>query len=457
MSYDVIVLGGGPGGYVAAERAGQAGLKTLLIKQRALGGTCLNEGCIPSKVLLNSAKIYHYTTEYGRKFGVVCQGSHVDQPAVVARKEKVIHTLVSGVGAAMKASHVEVVNASGMIRGRGDEGIQVEADGKVYTGKNLIIATGSRAFVPPIPGVKEGLASGFVMTNREALALKELPRRLAVIGGGVIGLELAAYYGVVGCETTVIEMMPKIAGPIDDEISALLQKGYEKDGMKFCLKSKVVRIDADGVVYEKDGREEKVLCDKVLLAIGRKPVADTCGVENLNLVVERGAIKVDECCRTNAVNVYAVGDCNGTSMLAHSAYRMGEVAVNTILGKKDRMRYKAIPSVLYTNPEVACVGMTEEQAKAAGIDTVTVKLPMAYAGRYVAENEGPVGIAKFVFDKKYRTLVGAHVMSNYSSEFILACAVMIEKEMTVDAIREIVYPHPSVSEIIREAAFAVKL
>ena len=183
MSYDVIVLGGGPGGYVAAERAGQAGLKTLLIEQRALGGTCLNEGCIPSKVLLNSAKIYHYTTEYGRKFGVVCQGSHVDQPAVVARKEKVIHTLVSGVGAAMKASHVEVVNASGMIRGRGDEGIQVEADGKVYTGKNLIIATGSRAFVPPIPGVKEGLASGFVMTNREALALKELPRRLAVIGG----------------------------------------------------------------------------------------------------------------------------------------------------------------------------------------------------------------------------------------------------------------------------------
>ena len=265
MSYDVIVLGGGPGGYVAAERAGQAGLKTLLIEQRALGGTCLNEGCIPSKVLLNSAKIYHYTTEYGRKFGVVCQGSHVDQPAVVARKEKVIHTLVSGVGAAMKASHVEVVNASGMIRGRGDEGIQVEADGKVYTGKNLIIATGSRAFAPPIPGVKEGLASGFVMTNREALALKELPRRLAVIGGGVIGLELAAYYGVVGCETTVIEMMPKIAGPIDDEISALLQKGYEKDGMKFCLKSKVVRIDADGVAIQKTPTVLEELVDTVLV------------------------------------------------------------------------------------------------------------------------------------------------------------------------------------------------
>jgi dihydrolipoamide dehydrogenase len=195
----------------------------------------------------------------------------------------------------------------------------------------------------------------------------------------------------------------------------------------------------------------------VLLAIGRRPVIDTCGIEALNIATERGAIRVDEQMRTNAVNVYAVGDCNGKSMLAHSAYRMGEVAVNTILGRKDRMRYKAIPSVLYTNPEVGCVGMTEEQAKAAGIDAAVVKLPMAYSGRYVAENEGGNGIAKFIFDKKYRTLVGAHIMSNYSSEFIVACGIIIEQEMTVDTIREIVYPHPSVSEIIREAAFAVAL
>ena len=195
----------------------------------------------------------------------------------------------------------------------------------------------------------------------------------------------------------------------------------------------------------------------MLLAIGRRPVIDTCGIENLNIATERGAICVDEQMRTNALGVYAVGDCNGKSMLAHSAYRMGEVAVNTILGRRDRMRYRAIPSVLYTNPEVGCVGMTEEQAKDAGIDVLTVKLPMAYAGRYVAENADGNGIAKFIFDKKYRTLVGAHIMSNYSSEFIVACGIMIEQEMTVDAIREIVYPHPSVSEIIREAAFAAAL
>ena len=457
MLYDVIVLGGGPGGYIAAERAGHAGLKTLLIEKRALGGTCLNEGCIPSKVLLNSSKIYHYTTDYGRLYGVNCEGSSVDQKKVVERKRKVIHTLVSGVGAAMKANHVEVVNAVAAIKGRGDEGIQVEAEGKIYEGRNLIIATGSRASVPPIPGVKEGIASGFVMTNFEALELEQLPERMVVIGGGVIGLELAAYYGVVGCQVEVVEMLPKIAGPIDNEISTLLQKGYEKQGMKFHLGAKVVRVENDGVVYEKDGQEQKVTCDKVLLAIGRRPVIDTCAIENLNIATERGAIRVDDQMRTNAVNVYAVGDCNGKSMLAHSAYRMGEVAVNTILGRRDRMRYRAIPSVLYTNPEVGCVGMTEEQAREAGIDVATVKLPMAYAGRYVAENEGGNGIAKFIFDKKYRTLVGAHVMSNYSSEFIVACGIMIEQEMTVDAIREIVYPHPSVSEIIREAAFAVQI
>ncbi|MBQ9393629.1 MAG: dihydrolipoyl dehydrogenase [Oscillospiraceae bacterium] len=457
MAYDVIVLGGGPGGYIAAERAGHAGLKTLLIEKRALGGTCLNEGCIPSKVLLNSSKIFHYTTDYGKLYGVVCDGSHVDQKTVIERKRKVIATLVGGVGMAMKANHVEVVNAIGTIVGRSGDVISVEAEGKTYEGKYLIIATGSKASVPPIPGVKEGIASGFVMTNYEALELETLPKRMVVIGGGVIGLELAAYYGVVGCKVDVVEMLPKIAGPIDGEISALLQKGYEKDGMTFHLGAKVVRVDGDGVVFEKNGKEEKLTCDKVLLAIGRKPVIDTCGIEKLNIVTERGAIRVDDQMRTNALNVFAVGDCNGRSMLAHSAYRMGEVAVNTILGRKDRMRYKAIPSVLYTNPEVASVGVSEEQAKAAGIDTVSVKLPMAYAGRYVAENEGGNGIAKFIFDKKYRTLIGAHVMSNYSSEFIVACAVMIEQEMTVDAIREIVYPHPSVSEIIREAAFAVQL
>ncbi|MBR4150183.1 MAG: dihydrolipoyl dehydrogenase [Firmicutes bacterium] len=457
MIYDVIVLGGGPGGYIAAERAGQAKLKTLLIEKRALGGTCLNEGCIPSKALLSSAKIYHNAGEYGAQYGVHFGGVSIDQPAVIQRKQKVVNTLVNGVAVSMKAAKVEVVNHVGKIKGRGADGIEIEAGGEVYTAKNLIIATGSRPATPPIPGLEEGLKSKFVMTSREALELLEIPKRMVVIGGGVIGLELAAYYGTVGSEVSIVEMLPKIAGPTDEEISALLQKDYEAQGMKFYLNSKVVRIDADGVVFEREGKEEKLVCDKVLCAIGRKPVIDSCGIENLNILTRRGFIVTDDSCKTNAANVWAVGDCNGKSMLAHSAYRMGEVAVNNILGRRDVFRGNAVPSVLYTNPEVASVGLSEQQAADAGIDAAVVRLPMAYSGRYIAENEGGNGIAKFIFDKKYKTLVGAHVMSNYSSEFILACGVMIAKEMTVDSIRQIVFPHPSVSEIIREAAFAVKL
>lgn len=457
MVYDLIVLGGGPGGYIAAERAGGAGLKTLLLEPAALGGTCLNEGCIPSKTLLNSAKIYHHTTEYGIPFGINAKGAEVDQAAVIRKKEQVIKNLVSGVAAAMKAHHVEVRSAAGTILGRKDGLIQVKADGELLSCKNLIIATGSRTVIPPIPGLDEGLASGFVLTSREALALTELPKKMVVIGAGVIGMELATYYQTVGTEVTVLEALPKIAGPVDAELSAMLQKDCEKAGMKFVLGAKAARIEADGVVWEKDGAQEKLLCDKVLLAVGRKSVSDTCGAENLRIRVEKGAIPVDACCRTNIMNVYAVGDCTGLSMLAHSAYRMGEVAVNTILGKKDRFRTKAIPSVLYTNPEIACIGLTEEQAKERNIDYALVRLPMAYSGRFLAETDRQNGLAKFLFDKQSRTLIGAHVMGSYASEFILTCGIMIEKEMTVDAIREIVFPHPSVSEIIREAAFAVSL
>jgi len=457
MSYDVIVLGGGPGGYIAAERAGHAGLKTLLIEKRALGGVCLNEGCVPSKALLNSSKIYNYAAGYGEKYGVSCENARIDHGAVIARKNKVVKTLVAGVGASMKANNVEVVMAAGMIKGKSAEGVEVEAEGKSYVGKNLIVATGSTAVVPPIPGVKEGIEAGFVLTNREVLDLPEIPAKFVVIGGGVIGLEMAAYYGTVGSEVEVVEMLNKIAGPTDAEISARLQKNYEKKGIKFNLGARVTRVDPDGVVFEKDGKENKIVCDKVLLSIGRRAVSTGYGLENLNVLTERGAIVVDETMRTNVAGVYAVGDCNARSMLAHSAYRMGEVAVNNILGKKDIMRFKAIPGVIYTNPEVGTVGLTQEQAEAKGIDAVVVKLPMQYSGRYVAENEGGDGIAKFIFDRKYKTLVGAHVLANYASEFIIACGVMIEKEMTVDAMREIVFPHPTVCEIIREAVWAANL
>ena len=450
MTYDLIVLGGGPGGYLAAERAGQAKWKVLCIEDQHLGGTCLNEGCIPTKTILNSAKLFSHAKN-SAAYGVHAQQVTLDHDAVIDRKEQVIRTLVSGVGAALRSSHVEVVSARGVITGRSPEGYTVEAGGAVYTAKHLILATGSSCAIPPIPGLKEGLASGSVLTNREMLALRQLPEKLAVLGGGVIGLEMATYYAMAGVETTLVEMLDHIGGPIEKDFSDLLQKNCQAEGMRFQLGARVTAIEDGAVVYEQKGQTCRLEADKVLLAIGRRPNSAGCGLESIGVLTERGAVVTDERMRTNVPGVYAVGDVNGKAMLAHTAYREAEVAVNDLLGKRDRMRYGAIPSVLYTVPEFSSVGETEASAKEKGLAVKVVKLPMAYSGRYLAENEGGDGICKLVFDKTHDTLLGAQVLSNYSSEFILAAAMMIELELTVSDMKEIVFPHPTVAEILREA------
>ncbi len=455
MVYDLIVLGGGPAGYLAGERAGQAGLKALVIEKRAFGGVCLNEGCVPSKSLLYSAKVFDYAN-HGDKYGVSVSGASIDQKKVIDRKNKVVNTLVSGIEMTLKSHKVDTVKAIGKITGRSAEGYTVEADGNVYTAKHLIIATGSSAVVPPIPGVKEGVESGMVLTNREVLDLTEIPKNLVVIGGGVIGLEMASYYNSVGANVTVVEMLPKIAGPTDEDISDILLKNYKAKGITFHLGAKVTEVTKDAVVFEKDGKTESVPADKVLLSIGRRAVSADIGLETIGVEVNRGAIVTDRHMKTNVPGVYAAGDVNGKSMLAHTAYREAEVAVNNIIGKKDIMRYDAIPAVIYTNPEVGSCGETERTAKEKGYDIEVVKLPMAYSGRYVAENEGGNGIIKLVVDKKYRRILGCHVLSNYASEFIIAAVMMIESQWKIDDIKEFVFPHPTVCEIIREALFQVK-
>lgn len=450
INYDVIVLGGGPGGYLAAERSGQAGLKVLCIEARHLGGTCLNEGCIPTKTLLQSAKTYAHAL-HGELYGVRAEKVTIDRVAVIDRKEKVVRTLVAGVSAALKASHVDVVNGRGVVTGRGVEGVTVQVGRELYTGKNLIIATGSVNAQPPISGLKEALESGFVLTNRELLCQREAPARLAVIGGGVIGLEMAAYCQLTGTEVTVVEMLDHIAGPTDGDLVKILHKNLERDGMKFHLGTKVVAVREGAVVCEKNGQTFELSADKVLLAIGRK--ANTAGLdlETVGVELDRGAIVTDARMKTNVPGIYAVGDVNGKYMLAHTAYREAEVAVNTLLGKADTMRYEAIPSVLYTVPELSSVGLSEAEARAQGRDISVVKLPMQYSGRYVAENEGGDGICKLVFDAKRSTLLGAQVLANSSSEFIVAAGIFIELELTVNEMREFVFPHPTVCEIFREA------
>ncbi len=447
--FDLIVIGGGPGGYLAAERAAHAGLKTLLFEKRSLGGVCLNEGCVPSKALLNSAKTYEHAL-HAADYGVSCADVKIDQAAVVARKAKVVRTLVSGVRAKMKAHGVTVVMEEAKIEGKEAGGFVVSAAGKQYAGKKLIIAAGSSAVVPPIPGVKENLGD-MVLTNREVLDLQQIPGKMVVIGGGVIGLEMAAYYATVGSQVTVIEMLDHIAGANDREISSLLQKELEKKGITFLLSHKCLSVEAGKVWAEApNGEKVAVGADKVLLSIGRRANTEGLGLENIGVNFDRRGITTDTMCRTNVPEVYAVGDINGHHMLAHTAYREAEVAVNNILGKTDCMRYHANPSVIYTQPEIASVGKTEEECKEKGIEYEVRKLSMRYSGRFVAENEGGDGLCKVIVDKKRRNIIGVHMIGTYTGEMIWGGAEMIEMQMRVTDARQIIFPHPTVSEIVRE-------
>ena len=452
--FDLLVVGGGPGGYMCAERAAQGGLKVCLFEKRALGGTCLNEGCIPTKTLLNSSKMYRHATE-SAAFGVTVTGATYDHAKVIDRKNKVVKTLVSGVGATMSANKVTVITADAKITGRNGTDYAVEANGTTYIGTRLAIASGSETVVPPVPGLKEGLASGFVVTNREVLDMKQLPKDLVVIGGGVIGLEMAYYFASVGVKVTVIEMMPKIAGATDPEICKVLQDGFVKKGMVFKLSSKVLEVRTNSVIYEENGEKHEITCDKVLLSAGRRPATAGIGLETLNVQMDRAAIVTDRHMCTTVQNVYAVGDCNGKSMLAHTAYREAEVAVNHMLGIRDEMRYDVIPAVIYTDPEVASVGHSKEGAEKLGMTVKEIKLPMSYAGRYIAETEGGKGFIKLVIDTDRKRLVGCHMVGSYASEIIMTATMMVDTELPPARLQKMVFPHPTVAEIIREAIFHV--
>ena len=447
--YDLIVIGGGPGGYLAAERAAHAGLKTLLFEKNSLGGVCLNEGCIPSKALLNSAKTYLHA-KHASMYGVNTENVTVDQAKVIERKRKVVKTLVSGVGAKMRQHKVVVVKEEATIDGKCADGFKIKSASGTYTGKKLIIATGSSAAVPPIPGVKENLGN-FVCTNREVLELTQIPEKFTVIGGGVIGLEMAAYYAAVGSKVTVVEMLDHIAGPTDREISTRLQKELEAMGITFLLGHACEKVEP-GKVYVKapDGTQKVIEANKVLLSIGRRANYMNIGLETIGVKTDRPGIVTDAMCRTNVPDVYAIGDVNGHHMLAHTAYREAEVAVNTILGKKDYMRYHANPSVIYTMPEVASVGKTEEDCKAQGVEYEVKKLSMMYSGRFVAENEGADGLCKIIVDKKTRLILGIHLIGAYAGEMIWGGAQMLETQLRVNDARQIIFPHPTVSEIVRE-------
>ncbi|MBR5681556.1 MAG: dihydrolipoyl dehydrogenase [Clostridia bacterium] len=454
MTYDLLILGGGPAGFRAAERAGHFGLSTAIFEGKALGGVCLNEGCIPTKTMLYSAKLYDYAKGGAAKYGVTAKEAALDHAFVVARKDKIVKKLVAGVEMQMKKARANMVRAQGVLAGRNEAGeFVIEANGEKYAGKNVLIATGSSAAIPPIPGLKDALADGFALTNREILSMTEVPAKLVVMGAGAIGLVMASYFNSAVSDVTVVEMLDRIGGRIDRDIAALLQRNYTARGVKFLTGSRIKSIGAGRVSGVKsNGEEFELEADRILVAAGRRPNVQGIGLESLGIELgANGGIRTDEKMRTNVPGVFAAGDVNGVSMLAHTAYREAETAVNVIRGADDTMCYDAIPSVIYTNPEAASVGETEETAAEKGLSVKTVKLPLLFSGRYQAENEGGNGIMKLVLDEEKRIL-GACMLGNPASEIIPAMAVAITQRMTVGDLAKTVFPHPTVAEILRDAA-----
>lgn len=449
MLYDIAIIGGGPAGYTAAERAAANGLKTILFEKNALGGVCLNEGCIPTKTLLYSAKTLD-SIKNSAKYGVSVEGQpDFDLSKIIARKQKTVRKLVAGIKQKMAAHEVEIIGAEVHLIGEDNSrNILLGNDDETYTAKYVLLCTGSGTIVPPIKGLD---TSGY-WTSKEALDNKDVPQSLAIIGGGVIGVEFASFFNSLGVKVSVIEMLPEILGAMDKELSAMLRTEYSKRGIDFYLGTKVVEIRGGEVIIEKDGEQSSVEAAQILLSTGRRPVTANLNIDKLNIEMYRNGIKVDEFMKTSHPRVYACGDITGHSLLAHTAVREGEVAVNHILGKADRMSYKAIPGVVYTNPEIAGAGQTEEELTAKGLKHTVLKLPMAYSGRFVAENELVNGMCKLIIGENEK-IIGCHMLGNPASELIVIAGIAIEKEFTVEEFRKIVFPHPTVGEIIHETLF----
>lgn len=452
-SYDVVIVGSGPGGYVAAIRASQLGLKTAIVEREHLGGICLNWGCIPTKALLRSAEIYKNMKEADH-FGLSAKDVTFDLAKIVERSRKVSGQLSSGVGYLMKKNKVDVHMGTGVLTAPGKVSVTA-ADGKTseIVGKNIILATGARART--LPGLEPD--GKIIWTYREALQPDIMPKSLLVVGSGAIGIEFASFFRTLGADVTVVEVMDRILPVEDEEISKLAQKSFEKQGMRILTGStvesiKVTKVGATAKVKNAKGEIEDIKADRVILAVGITGNVEGLGLEALGVKVDRGHVVVNEWCETGIKGLYAIGDIAGPPWLAHKASHEGVMVVEKIAGVKGvhPMNVSNIPGCTYSLPQIASVGLSEAAARAAGHDVKVGKFPYMGNGKAIALGE-PEGLVKTVFDKKTGELLGAHMIGAEVTELIQGYTIARTLETTEAELRATIFPHPTLSEMMHEA------
>jgi dihydrolipoamide dehydrogenase len=456
--FDVIIIGSGPGGYIAAIRSGQLGLKTAIVeKDKELGGTCLNVGCIPSKALLTSSDHFVFVKKEAAKHGIVIDNARVDLGKMQERKAKVVKTFNSGVRSLMKTNKVTVFEGLGTITAPGKVSVESSNGQKqeIET-KNIVIATGSAPVELPFAKF-DGKT---IVSSAEALEFTEAPKKLIVIGAGAVGLELGSVWNRLGSEVTMLEFLPRIALGFDLELSNLLQRLLTAQGMTFHLDTKVSAVKIDNsrvtVTATKDGQEVKFDADKVLVSVGRRPFSESVGVDKVGIdLEEKKRIKVDKHFRTNVEGIYAIGDVITGPMLAHKAEDEGMAAIEIIAGKAGHVNYQAIAGIIYTNPELAGVGLTEDQAKEQGIDVRIGKFPFRANSRALSVDDME-GMVKFVAEAKTDRVLGAHILHHFASELIAEAVSVIEFGGSSEDIGRTTHSHPTLSEAVREAALNVE-
>ncbi len=447
-NYDIVIVGGGPGGYVAAIKAAHLGAKVALIEKERLGGLCLNWGCIPTKTMLRSAKLYQdilRAEEFGLT-GIDKSKVGVDWTSLLRRKDEVVEKLVGGIYVLFRKNKIDLFEGKAIVKNRNE----VEVNGEVIVGKNLILATGSVSNFPPIPGLDQALSSGRAITSKEAIQLDRIPQKLVIVGGGVIAVEFATLFHTLGVKVTLLQRSEHILSGAEREMAITLERHLIQEGVQIVTSTKMKSITEDGITVEHGGEDRTFRGDKYLISLGVKAQLD--GLEGLPLELDRkGFVVTNERLETNIKGVYAVGDMNGKFPLAHVASAEGIVAVENIMGINSSLNYDIIPFCIYTFPEIASVGLTEEQAKSAGYDVTVSKFPLTANGKAMAEGE-TLGFVKIISENQYGEILGTHIMAGHATDMISEAIMAMQIEGTVYDVAKAIHPHPTLSEIVMEAA-----